>query len=32
MGIIIMTQSQFLKFDLQNSTDSGITCFIVAAI
>ena len=32
MGIIVLTQSQFLKFDLASSTDSGIACFIVAGI
>lgn len=32
MGVIVLTQSQFLKFDMASSTDSGIACFIVAGI
>ncbi len=32
MGIIVLAQSQFLKFDMPNHTDSGIACFIVAGI
>jgi len=32
MGIIVLAQSQFLKFSMPSSTDSGIACFIVAII
>jgi len=32
MGVIVLAQSQFLKFDMASNVDSGIACFIVAAI
>lgn len=34
MGIIVLTQSKFLKFgaEIDSTTDSGVACFIAAII
>ena len=32
MGIIVLSQPQFLKFDMADNSSSGIACFIVAII
>jgi hypothetical protein len=32
MGIIILLQSEYLKFNLKSKTNSVLTCFIVAVI
>ena len=32
MGIIIFTQSDYLKFSMEDPSNSGVACFIVAII
>lgn len=32
MGIIVLAQSQFLKFDMPSNTESGVACFLVAIL
>ena len=32
MGILVLAQPQYLRFDMEDNTSSGIACFIVAII
>ena len=32
MGVIVLAQPHFLKFEMENSTSSGVACFITGII